>query len=340
MTFLYSSYPTFNKLRWVLLATALLLIFLVPLQEVQADETYISGTVMGAEGGSLDGLVLIEKGRLYNKNFKYGGLVKNGRFSVKVEGGGAFGLHLYATGYVYFPLGIQIEGGKDNQGHYKLPPNPATARAPVLSNISFIAKENGTSIALEVSDPNHDLSHQVLALNNSTGEGFRMDPPRLVLPFTRTYPEGIYTLFYNHTETMDPDNWYFVAADNKCYNSPVLGSPFSASGIVPAKRSRVAGSNDALTVRNGVERSGESAVSGITVFKNNCSMCHLADSDKSKVGPGFKGLYMLDKTPVLGNPLTDDVIRKQILEGGKDMPPYSHLTEEEVNAVMEYLKTL
>jgi mono/diheme cytochrome c family protein len=85
---------------------------------------------------------------------------------------------------------------------------------------------------------------------------------------------------------------------------------------------------------------GDSSFSGREVFTGNCSMCHLADSSKDKVGPGLKGLYSLKKTPVLGNPLTDDVIRKQILEGGKDMPPYSHLTEEEVRAVMDYLKGL
>jgi mono/diheme cytochrome c family protein len=177
----------------------------------------------------------------------------------------------------------------------------------------------------------------VLALNASTGEGFRMAPPGFVLPFTKTYPEGIYTLSYRSTEKIDPLNWYFVAADNKCYNSPVLGSPFSADGVILAKT--VPRGSDISPA--GPDSSTEGlTVSGLEVFTNNCSMCHLADSEKSKVGPGLKGLYSLDKTPALGNPVTDDVIRKQILEGGKDMPPYSHLTEKEVTAVMEYLKTL
>jgi len=308
-------------------------------RKVQAADTLISGTVRGADGGSLNGLVLIEKGRLYNKNFRYGGLLRNGRFSVKVDNGGAYGLHLYATGYVYFPLGIRVENGKDNQGQYKLPPNPASDRAPVLKNIKFANEKNGTRIALEVSDPNHDLSHQVLVLNASTGEGFRMDPPGLVLPFIKTYPEGIYTLFYTHSEKIEPQNWYFVAADNKCYNSPVLGSPFSSEGVVIAKTAQ-AGSNDQSVGEKSGKSAGESALSGITIFTDNCSMCHLSDSDKSKVGPGLKGLYMLEKTPALGNPLTDDVIRKQILEGGESMPPYSHLTVGEVRAVLEYLKTL
>jgi len=335
----FQTFPFFRNPCWRSTSLVLIFVLLIFSRKVQAADTLISGTVRAADGGSLNGLVLIEKGRLYGKNFRYGSLVRNGQFSVRVDGGGAYGLHLYASGYVYFPLGIRVESGKDNQGQYKLPPNPATAMAPVISEVTFGKDSKGTRITLSVSDPNHDLSHQVLALNATTGEAFRMDPPGFVLPFTKTYPEGIYSLFYTHSEKIEPQNWYFVAADNKCYNSPVLGSPFSEDGVVPAKTAR-AGSNDQSVGENSERGAGESALSGLTIFTNNCSMCHLADSDKSKVGPGLKGLYKLKKTPALGNPLTDDVIRKQILEGGESMPPYSHLTEGEVRAVLEYLKTL
>ena len=329
----------FKASLWVLTALLFIVAPLVYPRHVQGDDTHISGTVLAAEGGSLNGLVLTEKGRLYNKNFKYGGLIKNGHFSVKVDGGGTHGLHLYATGYVYFPLAMRIEEGKDNTGQYKLPPNPATARAPVVKNIMFVPEKRGTRVTLEVTDPDHDLSHQVLALNASTGEGFRMDPPGFVLPFARKYPEGIYSLLYEGSREIDPQNWYFVAADNKCYNSPVLASPFTSEGYMPGKTTDSPAA-DSTTGRKAGVTSSVTSVSGLEVFRNNCSMCHLADSAKSKVGPGLKGLYMLDKTPVLGKPLTDDVIRKQILEGGKDMPPYSHLIGEEVSAVMEYLKML
>ncbi len=313
-------------------AFLVLVIFLSTLSSgVRAEETTISGTVRAAEGGSLSGLVMLEKGRLYGKNFKYGGLIKDGRFSVRVEGGGPYGLHLYATGYVYFPLGIQAEAGKDNPGQYKLPPNPAVEMAPVIKKVTFTIVNDRTRIDIAVSDPNRDLSHQVLALNLSTGMAFRMDPPGLVLPFTRTYPEGIYTLEHRDPEGIEPENWYFIAADNKCYNSPVLGSPFSEDGVIPARNTGAPGSEDRL--------SGP-AVSGSEVFTSNCSMCHLADSDRGKVGPGLKGLYGLDRTPALGNPVTDEVIRRQILKGGEAMPPYSHLTEGELGAVMEYLKGL
>jgi mono/diheme cytochrome c family protein len=334
-----SPYNRNVKPLWLSSVFLLTLALLVSPSQAQAADTYISGTVQAAEGGSLNGLVLIEKGRLYNKKFKYGGLVQNGQFSVKVDGGGTYGLHLYASGYVYFPLGMQVEGGKENRGQYKLPPNPADTMAPVITQVRFKKDSKATRITLSVSDPNHDLSHQVLALNASTGEGFRMDPPGLVLPFTKTYPEGTYTLIYDQSLETAPQNWYFVAADNKCYNSPVLGSPFPTGRVMAAKAAGNAADRYTREGNNGGDTSA-STVSGLEVYTNNCSMCHLADSGKSKVGPGLKGLYKLEKTPVLGNPVTDDVIRKQILEGGKDMPPYSHLTGKEVEAVMEFLKTL
>jgi len=328
-----------SRAGWRSTSLVLMLVLLISSQGVHADDTLISGTVRAAEGGSLNGLVMIEKGRLYGKKFRYGGLIRNGIFSVKVDGGGSYGLHLFATGYVYFPLGLQVEGGKDNRGQYKLPPNPARAMAPVIKEVGFSSDSKATRITLSVSDPNHDLSHQVLALNVSTGEGFRMSPPGFVLPFTKIYPEGIYTLYSSQSEEFDPLNWYFVAADNKCYNSPVLGSPFSPDGVVLAKTVR-SGSDGSPSGPDSEVNTEGLTVSGLTVFTNNCSMCHLAESKKTKVGPGLKGLYSLGKTPARGKPVTDEVIRKQILEGGIDMPPYSHLTEKEVSAVVEYLKTL
>jgi len=332
MTSELSTCPLSRRSGWPT-SLALSLFLLYPFHITQANDTLISGTVMAAQGGSLNGLVFLEKGRLYGKNFRYGGLIRNGMFSVKVDSGGSYGLHLYATGYIYFALGIQVDSRKDNRGKYKLSPNPAQARAPVIKEIGFSEGSSGTRITLSASDPNHDLSHQVLALNIATGEGFRMDPPGFVLPFTKNYPEGLYTLRYNRQKKVDPRNWYFVAADNKCYNSPVLGSPFSADGIVPAKNGLGSSSKNENST-------GNIKISGLEVFTSNCSTCHYFDSTKTKVGPGLKGLYGLDRTPARGNPVTDEVIRKQILEGGIDMPPYSHLTENEVTAVIEYLKIL
>ena len=327
---------TYGKPHLFLMLFFLIFVVLtVPVNSPGATETLISGQVAAGDGGPVAGVVMIEKGRLYGKNFRYGGLIdKDGRFSVRVDGGGNYGLHLYATGYVYFPLGIKVEQGENNENTYKLPPNPASDRAPVISNITFEPVDGMTLISFKVDDPDNDLSHQVLALNAMTGEAFRMSPPGFVLPFQKMYPDGLYTLKYSPKEGVasqesKPESWYFVAADNRCYNSPVRGFPFTEDGVVQAR----SGSSTEVVATGGI-------VSGEMIFNENCGMCHYADSNRSKVGPGFKGLFKMDKTPVQNIPVTEDNIRKQIVEGGENMPPYSYLSDDEIDRVVEYLKIL
>ncbi|MCK5353311.1 hypothetical protein KAJ77_12045, partial [bacterium] len=79
-------YPFFRNPWWRSTSLVLVFVLLVFSRKVQAADTLISGTVRAADGGSLNGLVMIEKGRLYGKNFRYGSLVQNGRFSVRVDG--------------------------------------------------------------------------------------------------------------------------------------------------------------------------------------------------------------------------------------------------------------
>ena len=305
--------------------------------------TWISGQVTAADDGKpVAGAILVERGRLYGKNFRYGDRIgEDGRFSVKVEGGGDYGIHLYASGYIYFPLGIRVEEGMDNHGTYKLPPNPAAGDAPVISNVRFRDSGRELVISLSVSDPNRNLSHQVLAFNVATRKGFRMKPPRVVFPWTKNYPDGVYTLRYSPPGDVSggdlaPENWYFVAADNRCYNSPVMKYPFTAGSLVVAKTAA-----ESLIPGQGREPVVEERfTSGEGVFNDNCTMCHYRDSTKTKVGPGLKGIFSRKTSPVAGFPVTEDNIRKQITRGGENMPPYGYLSEPEVEAVIEYLKTL
>jgi len=82
------------------------------------------------------------------------------------------------------------------------------------------------------------------------------------------------------------------------------------------------------------------AVQGAGVFKQNCSACHLTDSTATKIGPGLKGIFKADKFPVSGNPVSEENF-KQILEKPFDkMPPFGHLSPEQVDALFSYLKTL
>jgi mono/diheme cytochrome c family protein len=79
---------------------------------------------------------------------------------------------------------------------------------------------------------------------------------------------------------------------------------------------------------------------GKTAFEDNCAVCHNADSDEKKTGPGLKGLFKKDKL-ANGKKPGDAAIRAIINTGGNGMPPYADtLTDDEKNDVVAYLKTL
>ena len=82
-----------------------------------------------------------------------------------------------------------------------------------------------------------------------------------------------------------------------------------------------------------------SAAKGKEVF-DQCSVCHNADSDEKKIGPGLKGLFKKDKL-ASGKPANEANIRTQINEGGNGMPAYKDiLSDQEKEDLIAYLKTL
>jgi cytochrome c5 len=81
------------------------------------------------------------------------------------------------------------------------------------------------------------------------------------------------------------------------------------------------------------------APSGETLFKNNCAVCHFSDSRAKKVGPGFLGLFKGEQLPG-GKPLSEATVIDQIRKGGGGMPPFAHLKDDELQALVEYLKSL
>ncbi|MGD1969382.1 MAG: c-type cytochrome [Desulfobacterales bacterium] len=82
------------------------------------------------------------------------------------------------------------------------------------------------------------------------------------------------------------------------------------------------------------------AVQGEQLFKQNCSACHFTDSTATKVGPGLKDVFKQDKFPVSGQPASDANFRQLLKTPFKQMPPFGHLTDEQVDALLDYLKTL
>ena len=81
------------------------------------------------------------------------------------------------------------------------------------------------------------------------------------------------------------------------------------------------------------------AAKGKETFEQ-CSVCHNADSDEKKMGPGLKGLFKHDKLKN-GKKPTEANVKAVINAGGNGMPPYAdQLSDEERDNVIAYLKTL
>lgn len=82
------------------------------------------------------------------------------------------------------------------------------------------------------------------------------------------------------------------------------------------------------------------AAEGAGFFQQNCSACHYADKTATKVGPGLLGLFQNPRLPASGRATSEKAVREQIINGGDQMPPFTHLKEEEITAVINYLKSL
>ena len=81
------------------------------------------------------------------------------------------------------------------------------------------------------------------------------------------------------------------------------------------------------------------AAKGKVVFEQ-CAVCHNADSDEKKMGPGLKGLFKKAKMSN-GKQPTEANVKAKIDEGGNGMPPYKDmLSDKEKDDLIAYLKTL
>jgi mono/diheme cytochrome c family protein len=58
------------------------------------------------------------------------------------------------------------------------------------------------------------------------------------------------------------------------------------------------------------------------------------------VGPGLLGLFNNPKLPKSGRATSEKNVRETIVNGGEKMPPFKHLKDQEINALVDYLKSL
>lgn len=87
-------------------------------------------------------------------------------------------------------------------------------------------------------------------------------------------------------------------------------------------------------------QNAQAASMGKKTFEATCSGCHYHDRKETKVGPGLLGLFQSPRLPASGRATSEKAVREQIINGGNRMPPFKHLKEEEITAVIDYLKSL
>ena len=84
-----------------------------------------------------------------------------------------------------------------------------------------------------------------------------------------------------------------------------------------------------------------SAARGKEVFEKKCSICHFADSDAKKIGPGLKGISKRGTFTVNGNKVTTEALTTWIENGDALMPAMKDSLEPaQIKDVVAYVKTL
>ena len=97
----------------------------------------------------------------------------------------------------------------------------------------------------------------------------------------------------------------------------------------PAKKSASAAANPAAIAR------------GKEVFDKKCTVCHYADSDSKKIGPGLKGIGKRGTFTVNNNKVTDESLKTWIENGDTMMPPFKEVLEPaQIKDVVAYVKSL
>jgi hypothetical protein len=191
----------------------------------------ITGSVKSKAGQPLAGLVLVERGEIHNNVWHGGALVDaNGRFRIELEVGGQYGVHVYASGYIYAPQAVRVERDKTLELSVTLVPEPTRANDPTIKQAGFFPWEarqgKVTFVKLDVGDPNDDLGPQVMAFNAATGQAYAMQPPRRVRDLKANFPQGVYQIEVDTSRApVNPRDWHFVVADHQCTTTDILSFP-------------------------------------------------------------------------------------------------------------------
>lgn len=117
----------------------------------------------------------------------------------------------------------------------------------------------------------------------------------------------------------------------------VLGIAALAAGVVVFAQD--SGSKSAP--KKAAASKAGSATKGKEVFDQKCGICHNADSDQKKVGPGLKGLFKRGTFTVNNSKVTEEHLKTWIENGDTLMPGFKEvLDEQQIRDVIAYVKTL
>jgi mono/diheme cytochrome c family protein len=85
----------------------------------------------------------------------------------------------------------------------------------------------------------------------------------------------------------------------------------------------------------------DAVAQGQNIFSNSCAVCHHAESTRTLLGPGLADLFERAELPISRRPVTEENVKRQLTDPVRTMPSFSdQLSEDEMEAVVEYLKTL
>jgi cytochrome c len=118
---------------------------------------------------------------------------------------------------------------------------------------------------------------------------------------------------------------------------------FSLAAAMSAQdKSGGASSKTAVAHKGGAHAGSKgSAIKGKDIFTKKCALCHFAESDQKKIGPGLKGISKRGTFSVNGNKVTDENLKSWIENGDTLMPPFKEVLEPaEIKDVIAYVKTL
>jgi mono/diheme cytochrome c family protein len=81
---------------------------------------------------------------------------------------------------------------------------------------------------------------------------------------------------------------------------------------------------------------------GAALFEEvDCGHCHATESGETKAAPGLDGLFDREELPSSGRPVTEENVRRQLVDPYKTMPSYEdRLDPEQIQQLVDYMKTL